>query len=259
VGMYWSRKGWMMMSKLNRKLVAGLVAGALLLGGGLTAYQFQATHTEAAQSAQAQRPLPPQVDAAKAAARIAETFGVDESQVKAAIDSQRDFRDIGQAAMLAKLSGKSFQDVLAMKTDSNKWSDVCEKLGITREQERTARDTMMAKHICQEGNIDESTAVALLQNGYMPPDIASAAALAKTTGKDIQSVLDLKKINNRWRDVAKQLGVDDKTLQQVRRGPGFGPADDEFCDGPQGGPPPDDAFCGGLGQHGGHGHMVKNN
>ncbi len=39
------------------------------------------------------------------------------------------------------------------------------------------------------------------------------------TGKDIQSVLDLKKINNRWGDVADQLGVDRKELQKFH-GPG---------------------------------------
>ncbi len=255
------------MRRFNHKIVAGLVAGALLLGGGFTAYQFQAAHTEAAQAEQqAQRPQPPQFDASKAAARIAETFGVDEAQVKTAIDSQRDFRDIGQAAMLAKLSGKSFQDVLALKTDSNRWSDVREQLGVTQEQERSARDTMLARHICQTGNVDESTATALLQQGYIPPDIEAAAVLAKASGKDIQSVLDLKKINNRWRDVAQQLGVDAQTLRQVRRGPGFdqagdgfcgGPGEGAYCGGPQGGPP-DGAFCGGRGPRGGQGRANTN-
>ena len=58
------------------------------------------------------------------AKHIAASFGVDEKQVKSALDDNKDFRDIGQAAMLAKISGKSFEDVLALKTDDKDWRTI---------------------------------------------------------------------------------------------------------------------------------------
>ena len=62
-------------------------------------------------------------------------------------------------------------------------------------------------------------------------------ALAKASGKDIQDVLDRKRINNRWHDVARELGVDarDLHLDDERYGYGYGRGprcdfDDEAAD-----------------------------
>ena len=90
---------------------------------------------------------------------------------------------------------------------------------MTREKVESVRCEMTAKDLSQDGNVDETTAMNLLKDGYEPWDISWAAALAKAADKDIQSVLDLKKINNRWSDVAEQLGVDRRVLQKFR-GPG---------------------------------------
>ena len=80
---------------------------------------------------------------------------------------------------------------------------------------------MTAKDLSQDGNVDETTAMNLLKDGYEPWDISCASVLAKASNKDIQSVLDLKKINNRWGDVAAQLGVD-SSEQRNSRGHGMG-------------------------------------
>ena len=52
-----------------------------------------------------------------------------------------------------------------------------------------------------------------------------------------QWVLDQKKINNTWNEVAKSLGIEEKALRgaiQPGEGPGMG-----WMGGPAGGPPPD--------------------
>lgn len=77
-------------------------------------------------------------------------------------------------------------------------------------------DDNIAKMMAKKGDVDESTALKLLKNGYHPRDIEVAATLAKESGKDIQKVLDMKKINNRWEDVAKSLGVDESKVRPQR-------------------------------------------
>lgn len=77
-------------------------------------------------------------------------------------------------------------------------------------------DDNIAKMMAKKGDVDESTALKLLKNGYHPRDIEVAGKLAKETGKDIQKVLDMKKINNRWEDVAKSLGVDESKVRPQR-------------------------------------------
>ena len=240
------------MNKMKKKMVAGIVAGAVLLGTGYGALA-QAAESNSNKDTQSQHMMkqgrkgqPPQMNADEAAKHIHETFGVDESQVKEAINAKKDFRDIGQAAMLAKISGKSFKDVLAMKTDSNNWKDIGKNLGVTREQVHEQMNAMTAEHIAQKGNIDQAEALSLLKNGYHSQDINAAAILAKQSGKDIQSVLDLKKINNSWSDVAEQLGVDKSVLRpnkDAKGGPQGGP-DGDMMGGPHGDapqPPMDEA------------------
>lgn len=220
---------------MNKKILIGMVAGAALLGTGAGLMQAQASADEQEPSYSTPdhqgRPPRPVMNTDEMAKRIHETFGVDEAEVKAAIEANRDFRDIGQAAMLSKISGKSFKDVLGMKTEKNTWEDVGKSLGVTRDQVHEQMDDMMASRIEQKGNVDKDTALKLLRNGYWAQDIECAGLLAKKSGEDIQSVLDKKKINNRWSDVAEQLGVDWKSLRPQAGGP------DKMGHGPQGGPP----------------------
>lgn len=214
------------MTSFTKKMMVGVLAGAVLTVGGIGLLLTQVNTTATAAAAESRGPRgvqPPQMNAKDLAKHIAEQFGVDETQVQSALEEQKDFRDIGQAAMLAKLSGKSFDDVLSMKTDSNTWRTVGNQLGISREQVREARDDMMAQHLCQREDIDKDTVLSLLKDGYQPQDIEMAARLAKAADKDIKDVLSYKKINNRWEDVAQQLGIEKTALRPHRRDRGMHP------------------------------------
>jgi hypothetical protein len=99
---------------------------------------------------------------------------------------------------------------------------------------------MTADRMAKRGDIDKAKALALLNNGYRAQDISMAAKIAKLSGKDLQAVLDMKKINNRWSDIAKKLGVDASKLRpDFKKGGQHG--------GPQGGPPPVEAAFGAEG------------
>ncbi len=209
----------------QRKIAVGVVAGLVLTVGGFGMLSAQSQDKTDLRPrycvTQDGRPdgQPPKMTTDEVAQHIAESFGVDAKQVKSALDEQKDFRDIGRAAMLAKISGKSFADVMALKTDDKDWRDIESSLGVTREKVRQLRIEMTAKDLSRDGVIDEEGALKLLKDGYEPWDISCASILAEAAGKDIQSVLDLKKINNRWGDVADQLGVDRKELKKFH-GPG---------------------------------------
>ena len=227
---------------MRKKMLAGIVAGALMVGTGfgLLSGQAQAAETVAKGG---ERQAPPHMmqghkggqhpmmnmNADDVAKRLHEAFGVSEAEVKEAVNNKRDFQDIGQAAMLSKISGKSFKDVLAMKTEKNNWPEIGKSLGVTREQVQTQMLTMQALHIEKKANVDKQRVLALLKNGYQARDIECAGLLAKAAGKDVQAVLDMKKINNRWTDVAAELGVD-KSVLRPEKGARQG-------HGPQGGPP----------------------
>lgn len=156
-------------------------------------------------------------DSAAFAEDVAETYGVNADEVKAAVKDKRDFREIHHAAMLAKVSGKSFADVLGMMNKDTDWRELETKLDITPEKWRAAQDEVMAHRLADGDTLSEADARALLSEGYRVRDIERAAYLAKASSRSVRDVLAMKKINNRWSDVADALGV------SYDGGTGFGP------------------------------------
>jgi hypothetical protein len=210
------------MKNVKKKMLAGILAGTLLMAGGFGCYSVQAAQDNAstARFAGAEPPRgmrPPGMNNDEAAKHIAETFGVPASEAKKALEDGEDVREVGHAAMLAKVSGKSLAEVLSLKTENKSWQDIETELGIDKAKIRQEMDGLVANRLAERGNVDKDTALKLLVEGYRPHDIEMAGFIAKETGKDIRTVLDKKKINNRWSEVAKTFGVDENKLPRFGR------------------------------------------
>lgn len=189
---------------IRKKILAGLLSGTLLMTGG----QALANPPEMPDDDKAWQ----EEDAARIggwAKYFSEKYGVDSAQIEAALNDGVHIEDVRHAAILSKLSGKSFTDVLAMKVD---WWQVADKLGVNHEQLKEffkqEREESFAKH----AGIDVKTLRGLLKDGYDIRDIGIAGKIAQASGKDVKSVLGKRKINNTWEDVAKSFGVDMKKI-----------------------------------------------
>ena len=188
---------------IRKKILAGLLSGALLFAGG----QAFAEHPEHFGHPSMACYEDGNVDAWIQA--IVERYGVDAAQVKAALDDGEHFEEIHHAAVLSKLSGKSLSEVLAMRVD---WRQVAEKLGISREQLDEFYKQEREENFARHAGVDVKTLRSLIKDGYDPRDIGIAGKIAQASGKNIKTVLDKRKINNTWEDVAKSFGVD---LQKI--------------------------------------------
>ena len=200
------------MKKITRQLLAGITIGAVVLTGGIAAVASAADQGNAPRQGVRQMR---EVNREEFAAKVAEDFGVKKDEVMKAINNNTDIRDIGHAAMLAKLSGKSFSGVLAMKSD---WRDVEKKLGISQEAIAKEQNHHRARRIAERGGLDSTVVEKLMSEGYAPMDIEIAGRIAKASGKDINTVLAARKINNKWSDVAKEFGLSEQNTPQLRRG-----------------------------------------
>ena len=191
------------MNDFKKKILTGLLSSALILTGSqaLAAPDDVMPENDMRQEEQATR--------AEWAKFIAERYNVESAQVEQALSDGVSIDDIKQAAVLAEISGKSFSEVLAMKVS---WIQVAEKLGVTHEQiveyYKQDRDEFFAK----KSGVDVKTLQSLRKDGYHPHDIRIAAKIAKASNKNIKSVLEKRKINNTWDDVAKSFGVDMKKI-----------------------------------------------
>ncbi len=192
------------MRNFSKKIIAGLLGGALLFTGVQT---FAAPDT--APDKDAPRHMMKVRDDGKLAKHLSEKYGVDAAQVESALKDGVHIEDVKTAAVLAKLSGKSFSEVLTMKVD---WPQVAEKLGISREEVKKFLEQERDEALAKRTGLDVNTLQSLIKDGYDPRDIDIAAKIAKASGKNVKTVLEKRKINNTWEDVAKSFGVDIKKI-----------------------------------------------
>ncbi len=198
------------MKLVRNKTVIAFALAALLLVTAAAPIFAQAAQSDQARPVKAQH----QMDPAKVAARVSETYGVSQDTVLARLNGGASAKDVNAAAFLAKASGKTFDEVLDLKKSDNTWKDVAKTLGVNKDQVKATRQAMAADRLSSKLGLDRGTAVGLLGQGYKTRDIAMAGLLADNTGKTPASILDMKKINNTWHDVAAALGVSDDTLKQ---------------------------------------------
>lgn len=199
------------MWQISRKAVAGLLAGAILLGA-TTAPLSQVLAAPTAQTSvdTQQRHMDPD----KAAERIAAIFAVNKEDVLSLYQQGYKMGAIAHAAFLSQAAGRPLADVLAMKTDQNTWQDVKNQLGLTPEQLKAERHAVTGQIMHLKFGFDAATVKDLLDQGQKPRDVAMAGLLAQNTGKSINDVIALKTKDNKWQDVAQSLGVSMQTFQQ---------------------------------------------
>lgn len=219
---------------MNRKCIAALMAGGLLLGTGFFGAAAQAApaggHGGPQSGHHRMGQAPWRMNDEEAAARAAEMFGVDEAEVAAYLaENPRAFREVFPCSMLARTSGHTFAEVMAIYEEKGDWRAVGDSLGVTREMIHETMGELMAARIADEKtNLTPEEARTLLREGYNPRDVRAAGVLGKASGKNARDILAMKRINNGWDDVAKELGLDASVLREAFRhgwmmgGPGMG-------------------------------------
>lgn len=211
------------MNMLSKNKLMAMVAGTFIIASVASPFIVQASEVQQPPTRQHQKSEKlRQITPEQSAQRLSATFGIEQATILQYNANGMSFKDIGRAAFLANASGKSLADVITHKTANNNWKDVSKDLGITKEQMHAAGQNMVANHLNQKTGLAKKITLDLLQQGYHPQDIGMAAELTKNTNKPITEILSLKKINNRWSDVASSLGVDKETFKNDRKELGYG-------------------------------------
>lgn len=144
---------------------------------------------------------------------IAKDFGLDEKEILAACKDKRSFWDIMHAAVVAKASNQPFANVIRFKTAENSWGDVHAAMRVSPAMMQAARADAMASHMAAKLSMEKGQVKGLLAEGYQPRDIFCASVIAKLANADVKGILQEKKINNRWHEVAQAHNIDEETFR----------------------------------------------
>ena len=219
---------------MDKKFWAAMAIGGVLLGAGIFGGAAQAQPMgDQGGYGMGQRQMgqgPWRMSDEEVSAKAAEMFGVDKAEVSAYLaENPRAFRDVFPCAMLARTSGHSFAEVMALYGEQGDWRAVGDSLGVTREMiHETMGEIMAARLADDKTNLTKEEARSLLREGYNPRDVRAAGILGKAANKSAVDILAMKRINNGWDDVAKELGLDASVLREAFRpgwmmgGPGMG-------------------------------------
>jgi len=211
---------------VGKKYLIAVLVGAFVITGVAVPFITRAADKPGGQ--------PPDRGPDMMAQSVAQEFGLSKDEVEKYMHQRVAPHELMHAAMLAKISGKPFAEILSMKNLANTWPDVEQSLGVTKEQIKAVMEESRAAKLASQLNIAQDAVAGLLKDGYHPHDIAAAAKLAQATQKPITEILAMKTINNQWPDVARSLGVDPNAVKpdKPEMGPGMP------MHGPQGGPGP---------------------
>lgn len=201
------------MKILSKGTIAAMVAGTFIMAAAASPFIVQASEIQQPAMEQHQKHERQQISPEKIAQHLSAAFGIDQASILHYSANGMKFKDISRAAFLANASGKSLDEVISHKTTDNSWKDVATAMGITKDQIHAARQNMIANGLNKKIGLDKQITLDLLKEGYHPQDIAIASKLATNTSKPINDVLSMKKINNRWSDVASTLRVDKETFK----------------------------------------------
>lgn len=151
----------------------------------------------------------------RSAKYLAESFALDEELVQSYLDDGWHLSDLKEGALIAKVSGNSFETVLEAKDDDTSWREVASSFHVTKSQLEDARFDLRASHMAERLDMSKHTVKALLKDGYHPRDIAAANAIAKKSDTPLLTVLSMREINNTWQDVAKKVGLSPQESRDI--------------------------------------------
>ena len=195
---------------ITKKTIAAVVAGTFIYAGIIAPFAVQAAASE-----KKERPAIHQrkFDSEKATARLSKQFGIGQNTIKKYQEQGYTFRDIARGAVLAKTSGKPFENVMALKTTDKNWKAITEELGVTPDQIKSVRQEIAIERITEKTKMNNNEVSALVNQGYKGRDIMMAGMVSKKTDRSPSDIIQLKKINNTWLDVAEAVGVDKESFK----------------------------------------------
>lgn len=219
---------------LRRWLASGALAATVLAAGGLPALAASAPAPGAprpTESAAAGHQARRAQHLRQLAAHLDGYLGLTSEQVAGLVSQFGPVRLLA-AAPLAKLSGRSVPDVIALKTADRGWRDVAASLGLSREQVRDETKRMHAalREARRQAGFGRFAAALA---GYLDAPAGeveqtvrqhgaraalAAAPLAKLGGRTLSDVIALKAADGGWKQVAEQLGLSPEQVRaEIRR------------------------------------------
>lgn len=125
------------------------------------------------------------------------------------------FNDLEIFCMYAYFAKKPLENVISMR-DKYTWEGLKLALGLTPQKFRDGAIAYQADRLLKRMDIKRAVTIKYMRLGFPMHHVNTAALLAIKCGKDIETVLLMKKPNNTWNDVALRLGLTLQDSQEIK-------------------------------------------
>ncbi|MDL2280277.1 hypothetical protein LJC10_00290 [Selenomonadales bacterium OttesenSCG-928-I06] len=150
---------------------------------------------------------PPVYNIDQASERLANMFEVDKSTILNYCVEGYKVRELYIIGIITKASGRSFKEVMALKTPDNNFFTIAKELGVSQEDAISISEELSLEEVVEYLQIDRAVFDNLVAENYRYRDIVLAGIVSKHAKKPISEIVLLKKINNTWFEVAADFNI----------------------------------------------------
>lgn len=125
------------------------------------------------------------------------------------------FNNLETFCMYAYFAKKTLGQVIAM-SDKYTWEGLKLALDLTPQKFRDRAIEYQADRLFKRMDIKRAVTIKYMRLGFSMHHVNTAALLALKCGRDIESILLMKKPNNTWNEVALQLGLTLQDSQEIK-------------------------------------------
>lgn len=142
---------------------------------------------------------------------LTQKYFLTEADAKEKLAAGTNFRELEKAALYSYISGKSVDEILALKKDEP-WQRVEVLVGAVGDRRREGELRMKAENLSRWWGIDKKTAFRLMKKGWPMHYVKVAWILAKHSDLTVEDILADKKYPENWKAwTLRRLGADAET------------------------------------------------
>ena len=143
----------------------------------------------------------------QASERLANMFDVDKSTIISYCSEGYKVRELYIVGIITQASGKSFKEVMALKTPDNNFFNIAKKLGVSQDDAISISEELSLNEVVEYLQIDRKVFDNLVKENYRYRDIILAGIVSKHAKKPVNEIILLKKTNNTWFEVAADFNI----------------------------------------------------
>lgn len=143
-------------------------------------------------------------------------YGVDTEELTGWLKGGLHYKDLRRLGIYAYTTGLPMREVVAMSRLYGKDESLRKALGLTESAIREGMISFQADRLWKRMDIPREDTIRFMHMGFGMHQINTAALLSRKSGKSTYDIMLMRRKDNKWIDVAKELGLSEEDMKEIQ-------------------------------------------